>query len=245
MALEQRFTVIRRKLNLLSKQDEAWRLFGANHHRYELAPCLAEPQLDEFERRYAIRLPHKYRAFLHEIGNGGPGPFYGLLSLEAALPDSALERDPMLLAKPFPLVSALDFVEVFKHSTGLDPFDDHEEYVRRLDEDERFRQQHDQLWQQFEEPAYSQGALAICDYGCGLYFSLIVSGPERGKVWFDRRADEAGLFPLRHPHHRQEHLDFLTWYERWLDWALGASADPARMDDEDRDPYADLICYSA
>src|SRR5205823_941382 len=119
MALEQRFTAIRRKLALLSEQDGGWRLFGADRHRYQLAPCLTEHQLDEFEQRYAIRLPHEYRAFLHEIGNGGPGPFYGLLSLEAALPNSALAHDPMLLAKPFPLVSTLDFVEVFKHSTGL------------------------------------------------------------------------------------------------------------------------------
>lgn len=42
---------------------------------------------------------------------------------------------------------------------------------------------------------WTQGAIVICHYGCGAYFLLIVSGPERGQIWFDDRASDYGLSP--------------------------------------------------
>lgn len=44
--------------------------FGAAHHRYELAPVLAEP--------LAMALPAELRAYATTIASGGVGPYYGL-----------------------------------------------------------------------------------------------------------------------------------------------------------------------
>jgi hypothetical protein len=45
-----------------------------------------------------VRLPAEYRTFLLHAGNGGAGPYTGLLHLEAAL----LSADVDFVARPFP-----------------------------------------------------------------------------------------------------------------------------------------------
>ncbi|WP_221329708.1 HEAT repeat domain-containing protein [Actinoplanes sp. L3-i22] len=46
-----------------------------------LGTPLSEERVVAYEARHGIRLPHGYRRFLREIGNGGIGPDYGLLPL--------------------------------------------------------------------------------------------------------------------------------------------------------------------
>ncbi len=62
------------------------------------------------------------------------------------------------------------------------------------------------------------GAFPICHHGCALRTYLVVSGAERGNVWFDRRAETGGIQPHSDPGGR--HLTLLRWYERWLDDSL-------------------------
>jgi hypothetical protein len=57
-----------------------------------------------------------------------------------------------------------------------------------------------------------QGAMRICHYGCGVYFLLVVSGPERGNIWIDDRAGDNGIYPCGRT--------FSTWYETWLEDSL-------------------------
>ena len=56
--------------------------FGSNGHKYQLRACLTEEEVVEFESEHQIQLPEDYRRFLTEIGNGGIGPYYGIVSLE-------------------------------------------------------------------------------------------------------------------------------------------------------------------
>lgn len=51
-----------------------------------LQPPLSEPELGLFEAELGRELPEPFRAFLTQIGRGGPGPGYGLFS-EAGPPD--------------------------------------------------------------------------------------------------------------------------------------------------------------
>lgn len=44
-----------------------------------LGTPLSEERVVAYETRHGVRLPHSYRTFLREIGNGGIGPDYGLL----------------------------------------------------------------------------------------------------------------------------------------------------------------------
>jgi hypothetical protein len=84
------------KLQRLRELDARFTLFGSNIHRYRLGAPLTEAQVHAFETAYNVTLPPEYRTFLLQVGNGGAGPYYGLLPLgqdQEALP---------LLAAPFP-----------------------------------------------------------------------------------------------------------------------------------------------
>lgn len=74
-----RLARIRSKLSQAQKRE--LRCFGSETHHFELRPPLSEETIATFERERGLRLPDDYRAFLAGVGNGGAGPFYGLLSL--------------------------------------------------------------------------------------------------------------------------------------------------------------------
>lgn len=61
------------------------------------------------------------------------------------------------------------------------------------------------------------GTIVLCHWGCALYDLLVVTGPARGSVWNDRRAEDGGLHPYRSA--SGDYLSFLDWYEGWLDSA--------------------------
>ena len=67
----------------LQHEDPDFRAFGASEHRYQLLPPLPEAAIRMFEAQYDITLPDEYRHFLSVIGNGGAGPYYGILPLAA------------------------------------------------------------------------------------------------------------------------------------------------------------------
>lgn len=56
------------------------------------------------------------------------------------------------------------------------------------------------------------GSITLCDEGFNLCHFLVVTGPTRGTMWIDRTTSDGGYTPLG--------VDFLTWYERWLDDAF-------------------------
>jgi hypothetical protein len=87
---------IKVKLTLLRGRDPHFKIFGANVHRYRMSAPLSEQEVCAFEAQYDVTLPAGYRDFLLHVGNGGAGPYYGVLPLgyhKAALP---------LLHQPFP-----------------------------------------------------------------------------------------------------------------------------------------------
>ncbi|MEV5828973.1 HEAT repeat domain-containing protein [Spirillospora sp. NPDC052242] len=53
-------------------------------------PPLPEERVAAFEDRNGVRLPDAYRRFVTTIGNGGPGPYQGLLALDPDLHDPQL-----------------------------------------------------------------------------------------------------------------------------------------------------------
>ncbi|MDX6741411.1 HEAT repeat domain-containing protein [Actinocorallia sp. A-T 12471] len=61
-----------------------------------------------------------------------------------------------------------------------------------------------------DDAEHCRGALAVVHGGCALYTLLVVTGPARGRLV---RVDlDGGLAPLV-----LDDVDFLAWYERWLD----------------------------
>jgi predicted ATPase with chaperone activity len=54
--------------------------------------------------------------------------------------------------------------------------------------------------------------------GCALRQWLVINGEQRGFVWDDYRADEAGIEPLRDSATGNQ-MTFADWYMSWLDEA--------------------------
>ena len=196
------FDVIRVRLQLLQSilPKTVDRIIeGQQQH---LNPALTEDQLQRFETEHRIALPQDYRAFLLHIGNGGTGPGYGLEMLGHAY-GVAWEENPGLvgdLAKPFPYLDAWNEESI----DGTRPIA--EQY-----------QQQDEYW----SSKHVNGAIPICHHGCNLRECLIVTGPERGNMWFDDRADWQGLYPDKKSD--RERITFLDWYTAWLEQSISSS----------------------
>ena len=56
-------------------------VLGVEKHRFDLQPPASAAEVAAFEERWEVRLPDGYRDFILGIGNGGAGPYYGLLPL--------------------------------------------------------------------------------------------------------------------------------------------------------------------
>ncbi len=207
MEIEERLEIIRNKLETLRTRDTEFATFGSNEpwagHQYILNPCATEEDVAEFEGASAVVLPPEYRLYLTKIADGGAGPFYGLYSLGQA-------------------VDAL--VEHF--STEQEYFED---YFRP------FPFHTDEVWNQiraveswetddplnFDFPDDLPGMVYLCEYGCGGYYVLIVSGEQYGTVWY-YHSDGYGFPCYKH----EQPFGFFDFMEWWLDESLQALDGP-------------------
>ena len=71
-------------LDELRGRDTRFRVFGAEKHRYELAPKCDEKEVLAFEGQHDVQLPAEYRDYMANIANGGAGPNYGVKPLTVA-----------------------------------------------------------------------------------------------------------------------------------------------------------------
>ncbi len=148
-----------------------------------LGPVLSVDEIERFEHRHGVTLPEGFRDFLLYVGNGGPRPpEYGLVPLGRMPGDHHADPEEQLstLKLPFPLE------EVWVWESDEDLTEAQEELLSRV----------------------SHGSLVLGTDGCGIYWHLIVTGPERGMVW---QITGEGAQPCDPP------LDFLDWYQYALD----------------------------
>jgi hypothetical protein len=180
---------VRERLAALRRADRKLTAFGARQHRYLLGPSLTEAGVADFEERHGVTLPHEYRTFLLEVGDGGAGPYYGVYRLDGADAEEfgEPERTSGFLATPFP------------HTQDWNP-NPHYPCPTWMDDDEHF----DDCW--------ITGSMALCHFGCGAVFRLVTTGACRGQVWFDDRGSDGGLSHAA-PDFRAWHLEWLTTQE--------------------------------
>jgi hypothetical protein len=200
------------KLAELRARDGGFKVFGAISHRYLLNPRLDERALTTFERTHAINLPDEYRAFVNRLGNGGAGPFYGIFACGEM--DHNHECAPWSEQDGF----VGELRAAFPHQLAWNLPSDELELPDSFESDEAEEQWHDELDRRCWDTALVNGAIPICHHGCALRTWLVVSGAERGNVWYDARAEGGGLQPHRAADGR--HLTFGAWYEDWLDRSL-------------------------
>jgi hypothetical protein len=182
-------------------------------HGYRLREPVDPATLDRAERAIASPLPEGYRHFVTAIGDGGAGPYWGVVPLGEALDRlEAFSGDLASLGRDCPLSADVDFGEV----TGQP--DDWDAHVARLESDAAYQAHYDRLTEEYSGPLWLDGRLPIIDYGCGDWFFLVVRGPRRGTVWVDSVDGGTGLYCLE--------VDFPTFYGRWLRHALSGEKAP-------------------
>jgi hypothetical protein len=198
-------------LRKLQASSEGTRVFGANAHGYEVHEPLTEHEVEMFERKHRVTLPEDYRSFLIHVGNGGAGPAYGIFRLGEMDDDFDYtqweENDDFVgvLSEPFPHTKAWNDLK------GEPDYDlqDEDELDRQLEAFEK----------KYYDTKHVNGAIPICHIGCALRRWLVITGPERGRIWCDDRADKQGLYPLQLSNANR--VTFLDWY---LDWLQDAQA---------------------
>lgn len=153
---------------LTAVRERGLECFGSQSHRFELAAPATEDEVAAFEAARRVRLPEDYRAFLLHAGNGGAGPFYGLLPL--AKWDDARYEPIDDLDQPCPL-----------HPETLPPGDDWLE-VLLPGEDEAMDRA-------------LRGTLSLDTQGCTYYSQLVVTGPARGRVVYVDLDAQRPYFP--------------------------------------------------
>jgi len=166
---------------------------GTSEHRYKMYDVISEQELGTIESLLGVRLPEEYRDFLLYVGNGGAGPGYGLYSLQKSV-EMLDGADPSV---EFPHVDA--WTPTFE-GEGAEAQYEYEKWLSL--------------------PEHANGALPIVAMGCGVELLLITSGPERGNVWVDDRANADSIHPDRDGHwissRREPPISFLDAYEGWL-----------------------------
>jgi hypothetical protein len=201
---------LRQRIDALRREDAARTVFGAISHGYELRSSLTDKDLVAAERQWGVTFPDEYRAFLLEVGSGGAGPAYGIFPLVQARGVWQWEGDGADLVS--------DLRNPFPHAAAWNP--SYPERGEDDDEDEYWSQR--DAWDEavYWKPAQTHGAICICHEGCAIRDWLVVTGPERGHVWVDDRANDQGLMPREASGQR---VTFGGWYVGWLDAAERAA----------------------
>ncbi|MFF9060227.1 SMI1/KNR4 family protein [Streptomyces sp. NPDC014882] len=175
---------VRARIRAMAARDPGHRRFGADTHRYALAPRLPEAEIRKFEECHGVGLPGEYRSFVAEVGDGPAGPCHGLMPLilprpqpgeageEWAVDDEWEEdRQPGRLAGAFPLTGP--------RPVRIGPAAD----------------------------ALTRGTLMLAEQGCGIGVRLVLNGPSAGQVW-QIDPDWGGFVPVS-PDFRTWYTDWL------------------------------------
>jgi hypothetical protein len=213
-------TTVIQKLADLDRRDRKRRVFGAASHDYRLNPPLGTSAIEEFERRHGISLPEDYRSFITEIGNGGAGPYYGVLPFGKDDDDQEWESGG-LVGDPgtsFPHTTAWNLPDSFWEGEpdwpANTPIEEQDRLVEAWDRE---------LEAHYWNPAIMYGAIPICHKGCALRQWLVIHGEQRGFVWDDLRADNAGIAPVLGT--AGQPMTFTGWYMGWLDDSFSGKKD--------------------
>ncbi|WP_240489773.1 SMI1/KNR4 family protein [Actinomadura atramentaria] len=197
----------------LAEHPGAVKVFGAGAHGFVLEPPLSGAELAELEAQLGVGLPEDYRGFLLRAGRGGAGPSYGIFPLRRGPDgwhwegDGADMTETARLREPFPepvdglaaLHAGQPDEEDFPDAESFDAA--YEAWRTRLE---------DVLWTNER----TVGAICLCHHGCAQREWLVVSGPERGTVWTDPRADYDDLAPRAAEDGGR--TTFGAWYLAWL-----------------------------
>ncbi|SCG01959.1 hypothetical protein GA0115259_107583 [Streptomyces sp. MnatMP-M17] len=122
-------------------------------------PPLGWDAVRAFEREQGIVLPEPYRTLVAEICDGcseGPADIDGLIPVAALPADWGCAQTQRVLSKPFPLTEAWVWEDDPRPYEEIEPL---------IDE------------------VCNHGSVVLGADGCGMYWHLVVTGPQRGRIW--------------------------------------------------------------
>jgi len=162
-------------------------------------PPISESGVQSFEAMHDIKLPETYRKCLIEVSNGADNIFR-LGEVDSGF-DLATwsEEDGLIgrLSEPFPHT---------KEWNDLSGMPDHEY-------EDSNPVKYDQERELFEARYWGpiNGAIPIAHLGCAIRHWIVVSGPERGSIWEDDRANLQGFYPLETDEGTR--MDYIQWFD--------------------------------
>jgi hypothetical protein len=122
-------------------------------------PPLGWEAVRAFEREHGIVLPEPYRTLVAEICDGcteGPADVDGLIPVAALPADWGCDQTERVLSKPFPLTGAWTWEDDARPYEVIEPL---------IDE------------------VSNHGSVVLGTDGCGMYWHLVVTGEQRGRIW--------------------------------------------------------------
>ncbi|MDO4259384.1 MAG: SMI1/KNR4 family protein [Actinomycetaceae bacterium] len=188
---------IRRKLEDIRLADPHRKCGWACVHDYLLEPPLAEDDIRQWESHYGLTLPDGYRAFVTQVGNGGPARPGHWLDQVGAGPGRGV----------YSLGSEAQWLEIENlESEQLEVLREH------LDSGDN----------DCSNPEARHGIVPMAPGECDEFYVLVCSGEHKGAV-VEIDPDEFAQPRLS----RIIAGDFLSWYESWLDQVLKQTLDCA------------------
>ena len=201
------------KLDKLRRADRQHAVFGASSHHYQLNNPVDGQTLDAVEASIGHSLPDDYREFITRVGDGGAGPFYGLLRLTDS-DDQTADPSEMFPYSPDAPLLLDEIPQLSETVTQIERARDAEDDDVEEAAFDKYYAVLDQYYQQA-----SRGIKFLAHEGCGMYDVLIVNGPQAGTVWFFDFCNDFGVVPINHPSTGAP-MSFADWYEYWLDVSL-------------------------
>ena len=186
----------------------------------KLDPIISEESLVKIEKELNVLLPETYKIYLTKIQNGGisdklheKAPYYGIYPIEKSIEEN--QEWEIDLTQKFQLTEDLEYGELYNAET------DWEKHTWRCENDEQYQADIQRVLYEYQNSSMLEGTLPICEYGCGDFFRLVVTGAKAGEIWVDSGViNDTGFYSLN--------VDILTFFENWLDRQIEILSDPTR-----------------
>ena len=212
--MKEQLQRIQQKLSQARAADKDLEVFGASSHKYHLNPPVSEAEVLAFEKKYGVRLPECYRAFMLTIGDAKAkkldfiaGPYYGLYAFGTQVDDLLYEGSEIYLKAPCALSSDMTKEEWEALSDPLLMSEEDDEDFEEDEEEGYVIEVEDNYFA--ERAKVFGGLLPLGSQGCTYEHALVLNGKYAGRVV---NVD----LDLAQPKFAFE-TNFLDWYERYLD----------------------------
>jgi hypothetical protein len=151
----------------------------------KLEPLISLEKINKHENDLKIKFPETYVTYLTKIQNGGSSD---KLSNKGPYYGIYSLEESINESKEW----EVDLNKKFNLTEDLD-----------IDED-------DELLKKYQNTGTLNGTIPICEYGCGVFFRLIINGNKSGEIIVDAGTIEGDGYYFMN-------IDILTFYENWLD----------------------------